>query len=177
MLLKAHPHLNICVIDIPPQLYVTEQYLSACFKGQVCGYRALRGMNKIGRDIFDKYSIVALAPWQLDYIDGVSFDLFWNSASFQEMEPPVVENYAKYIQKMVSKWLYLRNQPDGSSIVEGRKKNVEAQTRMEHYVKFFSDFELVDRSPSKVIPNIASGERYDNMIFRRKAPKGGERET
>lgn len=168
VLLKAHRHLSICIVDIPPQLYVAEQYLSACFPDQVYSYRLSRENKNICANIFDKYKIIVLAPWQLDDIKDMKFDLFWNSASFQEMEPEIVENYARYIQRLVSKWLYLRNQPEGSTIVPGREKNVDKQTRLEHYIRFFSDFELIDRSPAKVIPNVKLAERYDHMLFRRK---------
>lgn len=168
VLLKAHPHLKICIVDIPPQLYIAEQYLSACFRNLVYWYKLSRKNKNITSDIFERYKIIILAPWQLDDIKDMRFDLFWNSASFQEMEPEVVENYARYIQRLVSKWLYLRNQPEGSTIVPGREKNVENQTRLEHYIRFFSDFELIDRSPAKVIPNVKSAERYDHMLFRRK---------
>lgn len=166
LLLKAHPHLKICIVDIPPQLYIAEQYLAACFKDQVYGYRQSSGNKDIGANIFEKYRIIVLAPWQLDDVRNMSFDLFWNSASFQEMEPDVVENYAKYIQRLVTKWLHLKNLPEGSKIIPGREKNVKEQTRLEHYIKFFSEFELIDRCPAKVLPTVTSA--MDHMMFRRK---------
>jgi hypothetical protein len=167
-LLKAHPTIRVCIVDIPPQLYVANQYLSACFSGQVLDYESSIHEEKLDAALLEKYRVTCLAPWQLPRLRDITFDVFWNSASFQEMEPDVVDNYAKYIQTLVSDWIYLMNKPAGTRLASNSKHGVRKTTLFEHYIRFFSDFELVDRRPAKVIPRVQAGEVYDQMIFRRR---------
>jgi len=44
---KLHPHLTFYVFDIPPQLYVCEQYLSKLFPKSVISYRKTRSMDTL----------------------------------------------------------------------------------------------------------------------------------
>ncbi|OGL15622.1 MAG: hypothetical protein A3K12_13465 [Candidatus Rokubacteria bacterium RIFCSPLOWO2_12_FULL_71_19] len=172
LLLKAHPHLRVCIVDIPPQLYVANQYLSACFGRSVLGYKEAAEAGTLEASVLDRYRVVCLAPWQLPALRGVSFDLFWNSASFQEMEPAVVENYAGYVQRLVSGWLYLMNRPGGTRLASGGKHGVREPVVLEHYLRFFSEFALVDRRPARVLPRVQAGEVYDQMLFRRRGAAG-----
>lgn len=83
-------------VDIPPLVYVTTQYLKAIFPDKVIDYRQVRLEETISRsDISGK--ILIIPPWKVPNL-RMNFDLFWNSASFQEMEDDVIENYLKYIQ-------------------------------------------------------------------------------
>jgi hypothetical protein len=41
-------------------------------------------------------------------------DLFWNSASFQEMEPAVVRNYLALVKQMTPRWVSIDAMPDGN---------------------------------------------------------------
>ena len=60
------PQLRICLTEIPPQLYVTEQYLKALFPGEVLGYTGTRKMQTIDRNILSEKKIVIVAPWELN---------------------------------------------------------------------------------------------------------------
>ena len=81
---KLHPHLSFYAFDIPPQLYVCEQYLSALFPEDVVSYATTRSMKFIPKE---QGKIFIFGSWQVPKIENLSHDLFWNSASFQEMEP------------------------------------------------------------------------------------------
>ncbi|MCK5679862.1 hypothetical protein KAI46_03515 [bacterium] len=63
---------------------------------------------------------------------------------FQEMEPEVVENYAMHVNRLVKSYILLRNQRSGKQIAKkaGDFGVLEPVTR-EHYLKFFSDFDLI----------------------------------
>ena len=112
---KAHPHLKICIVDIPPQLYFSQQYLSACFKNEVASYNLVKRQKRIDSKFFKDFRIICLAPWQLPNIENLQFELFCNTISFQEMEPHVVENYAKHIDELVTTWIYLMQRPAGTT--------------------------------------------------------------
>jgi len=46
--------------------------------------------------------VMAIAPWQIEKLSD-SVDLIWNSCSFQEMTLMQVENYARFIEKLMAK--------------------------------------------------------------------------
>ena len=80
----------VCV-DIPPLVYVATQYLKAVFPGMVTDYRDVRTTPRISEsDITGR--ILVIPPWRVPALD-LNFDLLWNSASFQEMEVDVIDNY------------------------------------------------------------------------------------
>ena len=96
VLKKLHPHLCFYVFDLPTQLYVCEQYLSTLFPDSVKSYSETRLMKNIPKP--QKGKIFFFGNWKISEIDNLNYDLFWNNASFQEMEPSVVLNYLKYIK-------------------------------------------------------------------------------
>ena len=87
-------------LDIPPILYAGTQYLKHFFKGEVLDYRQTRKLSSIRFSENDTREIIAVCPWQIEKIDA-EMDLFWNSASFQEMTKDMVVNYAKHIERML----------------------------------------------------------------------------
>jgi hypothetical protein len=46
--------------------------------------------------------IIAIAPWQIENVDA-SFDLLWNSCSFQEMTVAQVRNYALFSERLMAR--------------------------------------------------------------------------
>lgn len=68
VLLKMFPQLRICLTDIPPQLYVIEQYLKSLFPGEVLGYADTINMQTIDRNVLSEKRVVIVAPWELNKI-------------------------------------------------------------------------------------------------------------
>ena len=137
---KAFPRITYFNFDIPPQVYVAQQYLSAIFPGQVYTYKNLLSNEKI--DI-KKYLIICLPTWALELMSGINFDLFINSASFQEMEQDVVENYYSLIKDKV-KWAYLFELTQGSyrktSEISG---GCIEPLKISDLISIFKDFEIM----------------------------------
>ena len=50
--------------------------------------------------------------WQFPLLANFKFDVFWNAASFGEMEPEIVTNYLSYISGNFS-WAYLMQARNG----------------------------------------------------------------
>ncbi|MBM4372889.1 MAG: putative sugar O-methyltransferase [Deltaproteobacteria bacterium] len=96
ILKKLHPHLTVLLFDLVPQLYIAEQLLSAAFPGEVVSYRRTRDFQDLHRDVVPG-RIHLLPAWRFPLLGGWSWDLFWNAASFQEMEPGLVRNYLGYV--------------------------------------------------------------------------------
>lgn len=142
ILAKAHPHLTILNFDIAPQLYVTEQYLKKALGSRVVSYRDTRDLNFAQ---LEKSKVYCLGAWDIPSIAGVPVDLFWNSASFQEMEPDVVLNYLHFVNAS-SAVVYLMEKFDGKEVAKSEAhKGVLQPILLKHYQEGLSQFELVHR--------------------------------
>jgi len=137
---KSLPNVSYFNFDIPPQLYVSQQYLSSAFPGRVYGYEHfLRGE---GLDT-GRFRVFCLPSWKFGVITESNVDLFINSASFQEMEPEVVENYYRILRHRVQ-YVYLWQLTYGTY-----KKTSEASGGCVHplkaqdYLALFRDFTAI----------------------------------
>lgn len=103
LILKLYPNIRkVVYLDIPPTLYIGTQYLKSIYGKSVSDYNDTKHLSRIEFDDMDKLEILCLAPWQIDKLD-VKVDLFYNSESFQEMTVETIQNYCKYLSKLVSK--------------------------------------------------------------------------
>jgi len=137
VILEDNEETRGCIVEIPPQLYLAQQYLDACYPREVCKYHEVKklGVANALRD----FRAVCLAPWQIAELPEGTFDLFWNMASFQEMSPIVVENYAHHIQRATKRFLYIANSVEGDVSIP---RHVRTHTSYDEYIGFFDGFEL-----------------------------------
>jgi len=158
---KLHPHISFLIFEIPPQLYVCEQYLTALFPESVVSYRQTRDMTV---PTIEKGKIYIFGNWKFPLIENIHVDLFWNAASFQEMEPEVVSNYLKFVNTQ-SKYSYLFEKMDGKELAsENQGRGVLYKTTIKNYIDYLSDFRLVDLSAPvtperKLMANPFTGKR------------------
>jgi putative sugar O-methyltransferase len=141
---KLHPAINYLIFDIPPQLYVCEQYLKNVFPGSVVSYQLTR--EKTYRWQPSPGSIAVFGSWQFPLIRDLKVDLFWNAVSFQEMEPEVVANYLQYVDSNAGS-VYLQQKMGGKEVA-GRPGmlGVLKQTKLSDYERGLAHFRLLDLS-------------------------------
>ena len=100
------------LFDISPMVYVSTQYLKQAFPDEVADYSDFqRGIKK---------KINVLPSWCYDMVSE-KFDLFINTASFQEMEKNVIENY---FDKLNAKSIFLLSLKQGHKPNAGDQMNV-----------------------------------------------------
>lgn len=152
LLRKLHPKACYLAFDIPPQLYVLHQYLSAVFPGDVVDYRRTRAMTRL--EGLAPGKILVLGAQQFPLIRTLPrLDLFWNSASFQEMEPGVVANYLAPVEEKAAA-VYLRQIMEGLHVAGNeRDRGVQRPTTIEDYRRTLPSFELLELSPDVPFPN------------------------
>lgn len=92
---------KIMYVDIPPMSYVGTQYLRHFYGDAVIDYAATRNRDRISFAKDDRLEIFVLCPWQVPRIADCSIDLLYNSASFSEMPPDIVKNYAAQIAPLL----------------------------------------------------------------------------
>ena len=132
VLKKLYPNLTVLCFDLPSQLYLCEKYLT-----QALGIENIMGTDKTlkWKDLsgIKKGAVHFLGSWQVPLLQKFQFDIFWNAASFGEMEPDIVENYLKYI-KGNAKWIYLLQARHGKE-TKG-KNHVNKPIKLDDYRRF-----------------------------------------
>ncbi|MGZ5244540.1 MAG: putative sugar O-methyltransferase [Bacteroidia bacterium] len=146
VLKKLYPHLTILLFDIPPQLYVCERYLSTVFPGNVVSYQETRDIASLQN--LEKGKIHIFGTWKFPLLNDIKIDLFWNAASFQEMEPDVVANYLKPINKKAES-IFLQEEMGGKEVASKQGKfGVLKKTTLSDYKNSLPNFELIELSPT-----------------------------
>ena len=166
---KLHPRICFYVADIPPQIYVCEQYLSALFPNSVVSYRKSRRMKRVPGGGSGK--IFILGNWKLPELMDLNYDLFWNSASFQEMEPEIVLNYLKYVNEQTNRYVFLHEMMDGMDHKAEKRgeHGVLERTTLNHYKRGLKEFQLTELSAGLFLPEVAS--KYNFSFWRRKGDR------
>jgi putative sugar O-methyltransferase len=167
---RLFPRATLLLFDIPPQLYVANQYLRSVFGDRVIGYDAAVGLpadSAIPESVRGK--IVVLPTWRFPTWSGVGIDLFWNSASFQEMEPHVVKNYLKLVSRMRPGWVYINAMPEGN--YWGTRRSGQGGTKapvLDHYYGdgLGGNYDLQVTYPTDYF---LRDQNYVSYVFRRTA--------
>jgi hypothetical protein len=138
VLKKLYPDLTILCFDLPAQIFLCQSYLSAVLgKDAVVGTDVTLSWKDLSR--LEKGRVYCFGNWQLPLVSAMDFDIFWNAASFGEMEPEVVERYLSYV-KGRARWVYLLQARHGKETA-GRNR-VERKTTFDDYDRYLSDYAL-----------------------------------
>ena len=141
---KRFKYINI---DLPPMSLLTEFYLSSCFgKSNVSSYEKTKNLKSININNLKRFS--SLNTWQIENLRG-KVDLFVNFISFQEMEPNVMQNYAKIVARLKAKFILLRNLKEGKQLKKNTKSiGVRKQIKFNQYISVWKKFnyQLVEKN-------------------------------
>ena len=161
---SLHPQISFLNFDLPIQLYCCEQYLKKFFPEDIVSYRKTREWSKIPKLIPGK--IYMLGSWQFNMLKSFNFDLFWNSASFQEMEPAIVENYLSIIRNKAD-YIYLNQNMNGMPTGKIGTLRVLEKTTDKTYLNSLSNYNLINRSEAFYPLTRAKGisGNYEYMFF------------
>lgn len=103
IMVENYPNIKkIIYLDIPPNLYVGTQYLESFYGSNVITYKETRSVGEISFSPNDELEIICITPEQIELL-RCEIDLFHNAHSFVEMPKPVVKNYAKHVERLLSK--------------------------------------------------------------------------
>jgi putative sugar O-methyltransferase len=165
LLLKLHNNLTILLFDIAPQIYVAERYLATAFPGRVISYAETRTMTELGG--FQPGHIYIFGSWQFPLLERCKFDVFWNAASMQEMEPDVVENYLGIVNRAGPRYVFIEAVMHGHHLARrAGEPGVLRKTTRENYVRGLSNYEirLEDRTVTcfgDATPSTSGGDRIE----------------
>jgi putative sugar O-methyltransferase len=137
VLKRMYPRLTIVLMDLAPQLYVAERFLSAALPGQVVPYRDTAAADWAGT--LTPGQVHFLKPQAIETLAPLGRVLFWNAASFGEMEPDVVANYASHVSRFASS-LFLMQFFHGKQLGAPGEGGVLRQSTMASYDAAFATF-------------------------------------
>lgn len=118
ILKKLYPKMTILCFDLPSQLFLCEQYLvNALPERTIVSSRDTLKMTSLSG--LEKGKVYMFGNWMFPLLENFSFDMFWNAASFGEMEPNIVRNYLRYIDNGCG-WVYLLQAAKGKESSESK---------------------------------------------------------
>ena len=168
ILLKCVPdEIKYIDIDIPPISTVAEYYLSEVF-GEDKVLKISQNHTDELIDINKLPQVSVLKSWQVEKVVG-KVDLFVNFISFQEMEPLVVENYLKHVDRLEASWILLRNLREGKQIKTENNVGVEQPIFSDDYVRLLPNYDLVDSSIFPFGYRTVDGFNSELLLFKRHA--------
>jgi putative sugar O-methyltransferase len=152
-------------IDIPPTSFVAQSYLSqALGTDAVATYGRTRTAKEIAIGSLPVATV--LCPWQVEALRG-KVDLFVNFISFQEMEPSIVQNYLRHVDRLGTDWVILRNLREGQRKRSEGKAGVETPVKGDDYLGMLPGFRLVERLVHPFGYRTVDGFHSEIMLLRR----------
>jgi len=140
VLKKLYPDMTILCFDLPAQIYLCETYLTEAL-GSECVVSTEETLDWQDLSGVRKGKVHFFGNWQFPLLRDLPIDVFWNAASFGEMEPDVVENYLRYLTAN-TQWIYLLQARHGKE-TKG-KSHVQNQTKLDDYDRFLTGYTLCE---------------------------------
>lgn len=140
ILKKLYPNLTILCFDLPAQLFLCEKYLLNVL-GNDRIVSSEKNLNITSLLNIEKGKVHFFGNWQFPLLKNFKFNVFWNAASFGEMEPDIVINYLNYLRGSCD-WIYLMQARNGKE--SSQETGVIKPTKFEDYnMMLGSDYQLV----------------------------------
>lgn len=141
VLKKLYPDLTVLCFDLPAPLYLCEQYLSKAL-GDSNVVKSSQTLDLTSLDGFiEKGKVHFFGNWKFPLLRTLAFDLFWNAASFGEMEPEIVRNYLSCMEQSCSH-VYLLQARNGKESTDSSW--VVTPIKFSDYDAMLGDFKLLE---------------------------------
>lgn len=139
ILKKVFPNLTILCFDLPYVLHLCGIYLSNIL-GEDMVNRPIKTIQLNNIQNLEKGKVYMFGNWQFPLIKDIKFDVFWNAASFGEMEPDIVKNYLSFVLDNC-KFITLIQAKFGKE--SSKSSGVVTPITFEDYVTMLGGFELI----------------------------------
>ena len=134
--------MTILCFDLPYILLLGENYLC-----NALGNNTIVKSNKTIKweslDKIEKGKVHMLGNWKFPLLKDYKFDIFWNAASFGEMEPDIVRNYLSYILQSCN-IIYLLQARKGKESTS--EEGVVTPIKFEDYDSMLQNYKLLDKN-------------------------------
>jgi putative sugar O-methyltransferase len=117
--LKVFPKLRYVIVDIPPALYVSQQYLTQVFAGERAFlFREFESYSEIAEE-YEVARLAFLLPHQARLLPEKSCDAFVNISSLHEMLPKQIEAYLELVDRVTRGWFYMKQWKASRNVFDG----------------------------------------------------------
>lgn len=163
VLKKVFPNAMFLCFDLPLQLCLANEYLRGVFPHDVapvketCQWTSLQGLEPGKIHLFGN--------WQTPLLHDIRFDVFWNAASFGEMEPHVVQNYLAHVGT-TPEWIYLMQARHGKESWKGG--GVETPQDFTKFNSYLPDYALArEQDYQASLYSLRDSGGYFEAVWRR----------
>lgn len=139
ILKKLYPDLTILCFDLPAQIFLCEHYLTqALGEEQIVNTKKTKDWKNL--DKLETGQVHFFGNWQFPILTDFKHDIFWNAASFGEMEPEIVNNYINFV-KGNCEFIYLLQARHGKET--SGKNHVQKAIHLDYYSELLSSYSLL----------------------------------
>lgn len=136
---KVFPNITILCFDLPHALVLCEKYLKeALSENEIIGTQITHTWDSAEQ--IEKGKVHFFGSWRFPILKGFKFDVFWNAASFGEMEPAIVENYLSYILPNCNNVFLLQARKGKES---GSGTGVDTPITFEDYCEMLNGYQVI----------------------------------
>lgn len=108
LFLSAFSNCKYIVVDIPPALYVSQEYLATVLPNKrIMRFRCFSKFEEVQSE-FERADIVFLLPHQAELLAEKSVDYFVNISSLHEMTFKQIEAYFKLVDRLTRGYFYMK---------------------------------------------------------------------
>jgi putative sugar O-methyltransferase len=167
VLKQALPGATLFCFDLPLQLFLAYQYARGFMADAIVPLEQTQDWTDLSG--LQSGKIHFFGNWQIPLVNGLRHDVFWNAASFGEMEPHVVKHYLAQVTPG-ARWIYLMQARHGKE--SGRRRGgVERPQRFEDYCDYLGGYALRrDQVAQGGLKAYRESGGYFEAVWERSAP-------
>ena len=118
--LSSLPQASYCIIDIPPVLYVSQEYLTRLYsRERIFKFREFKAYRDVQAE-FEGAALRFLMPHQMEILPDGVFDTMINISSLHEMTLAQVRNFLNLEDRLCRGRVYLKQWKVSSAKVNGQ---------------------------------------------------------
>ncbi len=159
-------NLRYINLDLYPMFAIAKDYVTECFSGDMTRLVT----QEAPTEEFTAKELKTFSFFPNSKIEKLrgTIDLFVNFISFQEMEPEIVSNYIKMVQRLRPKLILIRNLREGKQTISETRLGVKTPILRENYIKMFSDYSLANSNVLEFGYRTEDGFNSELLLFKRK---------
>jgi putative sugar O-methyltransferase len=155
VVMKLHPDMTYFILDIAPQLFISQSYLKAIFGDRVMTYEETKQHKEITPELLKRLnkSIVMVASWELEKIK-VPCDMLFTDYAIMEMDLQIIRSYARRLNGIIRRHVFISDRlgmQGGSSV-----KTLKQSMSMQDVIGCFADFAESRRLPFRHLARLHS---------------------
>ena len=154
---KIHANCKYIIFDIPPTLYLAQEYLSKVFpKCKMFKFRHFENFSEI-EDEFNQSEICFFTSNQLELLPENIINLFINISSLHEMSKKQIETFHNLIDKITKGYFFSKQYPDTMKLPEELSGAYEIPF---HEYPIPKNWKIIYKDNEKINP------RFDIIIYK-----------